>query len=448
MARTANTTTSGETDAAKPAGKRKSRAKAAAKPESAADQAAADAKPETDAMPANETSKTAQPAQPTKSGGGGWVAALVVLALIVAAGYLTRPKWMPLVADKLPKIPSLKTEDPRVANLSARLAALESKAGELAVKDETIQRLEQEREKLSAELGKALHRLETVEQSMASVRQIAESAAQMDEATQAKESLKRLSDRLAAIENAGKPAADKHAAEAGVAELRAAEARSRELADRLSKLEKEQAALVPADKAIAGVEKRLEEIERRATKGGVGAAKAALVLAVGQLRDAVQLGGGFERELQAVKGMAAGDAGIDAALLPLATYAKTGVPTLAMLRDDFAAMAGTVVSRAGTGGGGWLEGMVRRLGTLVRVRRIDGAGADSVEGLVARAEKQLAAGDLAGAIAALEGVQALSPDAAKAAQPWLGRAKMRAGAERTLAALHIHAVSLLDAATE
>ena len=469
MARTANTTAGDQTgdrtgdqtgdkaSGEKPAAaKRKSRAKAAkpapaesGAPASSERQPAQPAPAESGAPASSER----QPAQPAARSGGGVVVALVVLSLIVGAGYITRTKWMPLVADKLAKIPSLKAEDPRVSDLSSRLAELENKTGTLVAKDETIQRLEQERKKLSADLAKALQRLETVEKSMATVRQIAEAAAQMDEASQAKESLKRLSDRLAAIESAGqaqtdKSGADKQVSEAGLAELRAAEARSRELAERLSKLEKEQATLVPAEGAIAGVEKRLDEIEKRAAKGGAGAQRAALVLAVGQLRDAVQQGAAFEREFEAVRGMAAGDAGVNAALLPLANFAKTGVPTLAMLRDDFAAMAGTVVARANSAGGNWFEGLAKRLGTLVRVRRTDGADAGSVEGLVARAEKQLATGDLAGAIGALEKIKPLSAEASKAAQPWLVRAKMRAGAERALAALHIHAVSLLDAAKE
>ena len=111
-------------------------------------------------------------------------------------------------------------------------------------------------------------------------------------------------------------------------------------------------------------------------------------------------------------------------------------------------MAGTVVARAGNGNGGWLDRLASSIGALVRVRRTNGAGSDSVEGLVAGAEKQLAAGDLAAAIAALEKIRPLSTEAAKVAQPWLSRAKMRVGAERAVAALHIHAVSLLDAAKE
>ncbi len=440
MARTADTTNTGDgngEEAKAAAKKRKSRAKPT--------NASSDPTVEQPLADAVSAAKADTPAAPAKSGGG-WIFALVVLSLIAGGGYITRTKWMPLVADKLQKIPGLKTEDPRVAELSQRLAALENKTGALAVKDETIQRLEKEREKLSADLAKALTRLETVERSMANVRQIAEAAAQVDEASQAKESLKRLGDRLAAIESSGAVGADKQSVATGLAELKAAEARSRELAERLNKLEKDQAAMVPAEKVIAGVEQRLQEIEKSAVKRG--GARAALVLAVGQLRDAVQRGGAFERELQAVKGMAAGDPGISATLLPLGSFAKTGVPTLVMLRDEFAGMAGTIVARAGSGGGGWLDGLTRRLGSLIHVRRIDGAGSDSVEGLVARAEKQLATGDLAGAITAIEGVKPLSAVAADTAKPWLARAKMRAGAERALAALHIHAVSLLDAAKE
>ncbi len=437
MARTANTT----------ATRRKPRAKTAVK-----DDPQAETAPESTPKSTPNSTPNSATAEGAKSGGGGWVIALIAFSLIAGAGYLTQAKWMPLVADKFPKLPSFTAEDPRVTGLNSRIAALESKTGDLTVKDETIQRLEIERGKLSEQLGKALARLETVEKSMAAVRQIAEAAQQMDSASAAQESLRKLSERLAALERAEKSAPDKGTVDAGLAELRAAEARSRELAERLARLERENAASAPAVESIAGVAKRLEEVERNAAKSSAGAsagaARAALVLAVGQLRGAVQQGAAFEREFEAVKGMAAGDAGINAALLPLANYAKTGVPTLALLRDEFAAMAGTVVARAGNGNGGWLDRLASSIGALVRVRRTNGAGSDSVEGLVAGAEKQLAAGDLAAAIAALEKIRPLSTEAAKVAQPWLSRAKMRVGAERAVAALHIHAVSLLDAAKE
>lgn len=438
MVRTARTPTGGgaSSKASSDTGKRKPSAKSATKPAAAKTQpgTAAQGGPSGDAAAKQPTPTNAAPA--TKSGGG-WMVAFIVLCLVGAGLYLTYPKWKHLVAEKLPTLPRIKAEDPRVAGLSERIKLLESKTGEIAAKDETIVRMQEEREKLSAELAKALARLETVEKSMASVRQIAEAASQVDEASAAKESLKRLSDRLAALE--GVDAVGKDAA-------------AKALAERLTRLEQEKSAAVPAEQALAGVAKRLDEIERRAAKTGdnaaAGAARAALVLAVGQLREAVQRGGGFQRALDAVKGMAVGDPGIEAALLPLATHAKTGVPTLAMLRDDFAAMASTVVARAHAGDGGWLDKLAARIGALVRVRRTDGAGGNSVDALVARAEKQLAAGDLAAAIAALEGIKSLSPEAAAVAAPWLARAKMRVSAERALAALHIHAVSLLDAVKE
>jgi hypothetical protein len=443
MARTAKpsggTTASGTT-------KRKPKASAAAKKPAAA---AATGKAEASEQPAEtpagapaSANTSGQHAPAAKASGGGWVTAVVILALVGLGGYLTYPKWKPLVASKLdkldlPDLPRIKAEDPRVTGLSERITALEAKAGEeLAAKDATIQELQKERERLSAELVEALARLETVEKSMASVRQIAEAAAQMDEASAAKESLQRLSARLSALEKAGGSAEDSTALAENLAAVRAAEARSRELADLLQKLERESGDAAASKQALVGVEKRLEEIERRA----------ALVLAVGQLREAVQRGGGYAREVDTVKGLAAGDAGVEAALMPLAQHAKTGVPRLAQLRDDFSAMAGNVVARAGAGGDGWLDRLAARIGGLVRIRRTDATGSETVEGLVAQAEHRLQAGDLAGAVSALEGLGKLSADAAAAAASWLGRAKIRAAAERALAALHIHAVSQLDAA--
>jgi len=457
MARTAKpsggTTASGTT-------KRKPKASAAAKKPAAA---AATGKAEASEQPAEtpagapaSANTSGQHAPAAKASGGGWVTAVVILALVGLGGYLTYPKWKPLVASKLdkldlPDLPRIKAEDPRVTGLSERITALEAKAGEeLAAKDATIQELQKERERLSAELVEALARLETVEKSMASVRQIAEAAAQMDEASAAKESLQRLSARLSALEKAGGSAEDSTALAENLAAVRAAEARSRELADLLQKLERESGDAAASKQALVGVEKRLEEIERRAASTEVSeptaASRAALVLAVGQLREAVQRGGGYAREVDTVKGLAAGDAGVEAALMPLAQHAKTGVPRLAQLRDDFSAMAGNVVARAGAGGDGWLDRLAARIGGLVRIRRTDATGSETVEGLVAQAEHRLQAGDLAGAVSALEGLGKLSADAAAAAASWLGRAKIRAAAERALAALHIHAVSQLDAA--
>ncbi len=80
-------------------------------------------------------------------------------------------------------------------------------------------------------------------------------------------------------------------------------------------------------------------------------------------------------------------------------------------------------------------------------RRVDGKddtkgeGA-SIDAIVASAENRLKAGDLKGAVKILQGLGA-SSKAAKKAAPWLADAKNRIIAERAVATLHVHSVSLL-----
>jgi hypothetical protein len=397
------------------------------------------------------TEEAAAPAPaPARKGGGGWILILLVVALCGGGAYLTYPQWYPWVADKLPEVPTLDfQQDPRVAGLSDRIAALEKQAGASLAKDETIQRLEQERERLRQDLGKALARLETVEASMASVREMAEAAARIEETAAAKESLQALSERLSAIEDRGAAVAGAADAER-LSALAAARDEARKLAERMAELEKSQAQAATERETLAEMEKRLAAVEDRPAASQSGtASKGAVLLAVGQLRDAVRLGTAYQREYDAVKALAGADPGIGAALLTLGKAAKTGVPTLAVLREEFGAMASPLVAEArGQAADGWVSKIVAKVGSLVTIRRTDGKGGDDIEALVARAEQRLAAGDLAGTVEAVDAMKPVSTEAAAMVAPWLDRAKTRLAAERALAALHIHAVSSLSGAVK
>lgn len=387
---------------------------------------------------------------PARKGGGGWILFLLVVALCGGGAYLTYPQWYPRVADKLPEVPTLDfLQDPRVAGLSARIAALEKQAGANLAKDETIQRLEQERERLRQDLSKALARLETVEASMASVREMAEAAARIEETAAAKESLQALSERLSAIEDRGAAVAGTADAERSSA-LAAASDEARKLAERMAELEKSQAQAATERETLAEMEKRLAAVEDRPAASQSGtASKGAVLLAVGQLRDAVRLGTAYQREYDAVKALAGADPGIGAALLTLGKAAKTGVPTLAVLREEFSAKASPLVAEArGQAADGWFSTIVAKVGSLVTIRRTDGKGGDDIETLVARAEQRLAAGDLAGTVEAVDAMKPVSTEAAAMVAPWSDRAKTRLAAERALAALHIHAVSSLSGAVK
>jgi hypothetical protein len=193
--------------------------------------------------------------------------------------------------------------------------------------------------------------------------------------------------------------------------------------------------------ALAGeLERRLAAIEARPVAAG---AEAGALLAVAQLRAALARSGAFEAELSAVRTIAGeDDPAIGAALAALAPHAATGIPTLAMLRGRFAALADAAVRAAyAPPEGGWLERTFARLAQLVTVRRVgdDVAGA-TPEAIVARAEARLAAGDLAAAVAETEALDG-APGALTA--DWLGDARARLAAERALATLDSRAVAAL-----
>jgi hypothetical protein len=117
----------------------------------------------------------------------------------------------------------------------------------------------------------------------------------------------------------------------------------------------------------------------------------------------------------------------------LARFAAAAPPTLAGLRQDFAAAASSAQAASqpaepeGLGARMW-----QRVAGLVTVRR----GADVLVGSPAAytlgiARQRLDAGDLAGAVAALDG---LDPAAAAAMAAWRGRAQSVLDARAALAA--------------
>ena len=136
-------------------------------------------------------------------------------------------------------------------------------------------------------------------------------------------------------------------------------------------------------------------------------------------------------------------------LSQLDDHTKTGVATLAILRDEFRDLASTIVAKArNPAAEGWLDKVMAEIRTLATVRRTNGGASETVENLVARAETRLTTGDLAAAVKAVKAIKQLSPEAASASAAWLDRAVSRLSMERALAVLYIHAVSSLGGAAK
>ena len=73
------------------------------------------------------------------------------------------------------------------------------------------------------------------------------------------------------------------------------------------------------------------------------------------------------------------------------------------------------------------NGVVQRLSSIVSVRRVGEAEGDTALARLARADKAVAAGDLAAAVTGLEG---LGGPAGEILAPWLAEAKARLAADR------------------
>lgn len=224
----------------------------------------------------------------------------------------------------------------------------------------------------------------------------------------------------------------------------------KQIGDRLSALEQKEAQPAPADteqlKALdqqlqqlaatqAATTDRLGRIEARDTMPAAERTDQALLLALGQLRQAVESGRPYGEALAAVTSLAQGRPELRQALQPLAAQAAEGMPRLAALSRQFQQEVAPAVMRASAApaaDAGWGKRILAKLRTLVVIRHVgaDGvASGDPVEAALARTKAALAGGDLAGAVAAVE---RLPPGPAAAAQPWLASAQQRLAAEQSL----------------
>jgi hypothetical protein len=184
----------------------------------------------------------------------------------------------------------------------------------------------------------------------------------------------------------------------------------------------------------------LEAAEAKAAR--VDPVAPALALAVGQLRDASLAGRPFARELDSVRELAKGRRELGEVAERLALFAAQGAPPAAALkaRFDDVARAVMVAARAPESGA-WTERALARLAGLVAIRRTDERAREGTpDAAVRAAERALAAGDVAAAVAALE---ALAGPPRTAAERWLADARARAAVDAAVAELHRRALAAL-----
>jgi hypothetical protein len=155
----------------------------------------------------------------------------------------------------------------------------------------------------------------------------------------------------------------------------------------------------------------------------------ALALVLLQIREAIDLGRPFAAEYQALLALAGDRRELAAAAAPLVGPADSGVASRAVLAERLRQVAPQIAAAAAPVSPGWSEQIVARLRGLVTIRRVAGDGQSPAEAAVGDAQHDLAAGDLAGAVAVLDRLDGAHR---AAAEPWLKMAKDRLAVESAL----------------
>ena len=117
----------------------------------------------------------------------------------------------------------------------------------------------------------------------------------------------------------------------------------------------------------------------------------------------------------------------------LQPIAADGAPTVATLRQEFGSIASDITQTARLPSDEtWYGKALHRIASAIRFRRVDDSDSADVDAVVARAERNLADSNLAGAVAEVESLQGA---AAEVAAPWLEKAKRRLAVEGAITGL-------------
>jgi hypothetical protein len=365
-----------------------------------------------DAVPDPQPDEAPQPAPaaraaPTLSGWRGAAAigfatALIVFGLLVITGPFWAPAVAPLFGGAMPA-----SADPTLADRLTRLEAAQR---------DTQQKIDQ-----------AIAATPKAADATASTQQLERRIAALESKPgTSPNDINELRQQLKALEN--RPAA----AAGDIAELRqqikALEAKPSAAPPEMAELRQRVQQLADAQTDLANRIASLEKGEQAQTAGDP--TDTALLLALLQIREAIDTGRPFAAEYDALAALAKARPNVASASAPLAEPAKSGVASRAVLIERLRGLGGAITTaRPKPADADWGARAWTQLRGLVTIRRIDSAGQSAPEAAVNGAERSLAAGDLAGAVKGLEG---LTGPAAEAAGPWLQMARQRLAAEDAL----------------
>lgn len=187
--------------------------------------------------------------------------------------------------------------------------------------------------------------------------------------------------------------------------------------------------LAGLEERVSAVRASLEEVRAQSRENVAAARASALAVALTNLRRAVDDGGSYAAELEAVRELSPDALEADT----LAASAEDGVPTMRELRESFPRYANNALDAVGAGGDDSIIGqIVESARSVVNVRPVGEIEGDSPGAIIARVENRLKAGDLPGVV---EQSDPLAGEAAVQLLPWIEQVKTRINADRELDAL-------------
>jgi hypothetical protein len=189
------------------------------------------------------------------------------------------------------------------------------------------------------------------------------------------------------------------------------------------------AALDELKSRIATLESTVSQLGGKVSEDRAGAESAAAVLALANLRSAVDAGRPYATELATLRSLAPGIGNFGA----LPAFAEQGIPTNEQLTASFKTASDAALDAvpAPVADDDSIVGSVLRSAeSMVRVRRIDGsATGDDPESVISRATGKLKKGEL---VEAIQTVDALQGAPRQALSSWIDAARARATADDTL----------------
>lgn len=225
------------------------------------------------------------------------------------------------------------------------------------------------------------------------------------------------------------------------ARLTAAEAKVADLTARLDQVSaqatKEPVDTVKLESEIADLRRSIPDqgimlrlTERVDALARAEAAGQALLLTVGQLRDAVDRGDKFSAELTATRRLTQGDE--NTMLDAFADGATAGIPRRDQLLRDFQPLSERLLQHESEveSGGVW-QTIVSHVRKVISLRRMDGKGNDA-EAVLGRAQAAFKQGDWDKAV---EDMRALPGPFEAMADDWIKGARLRLAADRALSQL-------------